>query len=226
MHRKPLAALAVSVTALALAGFALAHDWSPASVQPVAASFTATVTHMKSKTCTGADGTYTLTKGWYTGTATSADPRVNGPLTLRAETFYNTTSNLGTVDGKFSVQTAHGHTRGAFSAVDANGSLSGFARGEARGARTHLVGNFSGTFDPAGSFDAQLGSGSSDDTAVLASGRCGKHGGPSGPSGPSGASGPSGPSGASGPSGPSGAAGAHHKHHKHHGQSHKKHGHH
>jgi hypothetical protein len=192
MHRKPLAALAVSVTALALAGFALAHDWSPASVQPVSAAFTATVTHMKSKTCTGADGTYTLTKGMYTGTATSADPRANGALKLRLETFYNTTTKLGTVDGKFSVDTTSGHTRGNLTAVDTDGALSGFARGEARGARTHLVANFSGNLDPAGSFTAQLGSGSSDDTAVFASGRCGKHGGPSGPSGPSGPTGPGG----------------------------------
>ena len=214
MHRKPLAAFAVSVTALALAGFALAHDGSPASVTPVSAAFTATVTHSHSRTCTGADGTYTLTKGWYNGTATSTDPRISGPLTLRAQTFYNATTKLGTVDGTFSVKTATGHTRGQFTAVDTDGTLSGFARGEARGARAHLVGNLTATFDPASGFDGQVGSGTSDDTAVFASGRCGGHGGPSGPSGPSGASGPSGPSGATGPSG------------KHHGHGHKhKHGH-
>ena len=204
MHRKPLAALAVSVTALALAGYALAHDGSPASV-----------THSHSRTCTGADGTYTLTKGWYNGTATSTDPRISGPLTLRAQTFYNATTKLGTVDGTFSVKTANGHTRGQFTAVDTDGTLSGFARGEARGARAHLIGNLTATFDPASGFDGQVGSGTSDDTAVFASGRCGGHGGPSGPSGPSGASGPSGPSGATGPSG---------VHHKHHGHKHK-HGH-
>jgi hypothetical protein len=53
--------------------------------------------------------TWLADEGHVHRTATSADPGVNGPLTLRAETFYNTTSNLGTVGGKFSVQTAHGH---------------------------------------------------------------------------------------------------------------------
>jgi hypothetical protein len=179
MPRKPLAALAASVTVLALAGIALAHDKGPSSTQPVTATFsTATVSNLETSTCTGADGTYMQTKATYTGDSTSADPRLAGTLTIRAKTVYNTTTNLGYVEGVFRVESASGHAGGMFAAVDTAGALAGFMSGKAKDPRAKLLANFSATFDPATGFSAgQLGSGSSPDTAVVASGSCsGEHG--------------------------------------------------
>ena len=175
MPRKPLAALAASIAALALAGFAVAHDESPATTQPVMATFdAATVSDLETSTCTGADGSYTQTKATYSGASTSADPRLSGAMTIRAKTVYNTTTNLGYVGGTFSVESASGKTRGELVAVDTAGALAGFAEGKAKDPRAMLFANFSATFDPATGFSAgQLGSGSSSDTAIFASGSCG-----------------------------------------------------
>ena len=149
MPRKPLAALAASVSALVVAGIGLAHG-GPGSVQAASATFdAATVTDLHSGTCTGADGTYTRTKATYTGTSTSSDARLNGTLTVRAKTFYNATTNLGVVQGHFRVENADGHADGKFVAVDTNGSLDGFVGGAAKHDMGKLLGGFSSTRPPA-----------------------------------------------------------------------------
>jgi hypothetical protein len=174
MPRKPLAALAASVTVLALAGIALAHDQGPSTTQPVTATFSATtVSHLESSTCTGADGTYTQTKATYSGDSTSADPRLAGSLTIHAKSLYNTTTNLGYVEGKFRVENASGHADGKLAAVDTAGALAGFINGKVKNPKAKLFANFSATFDQATGFTAgQLGSGSSPDTAIVAAGSC------------------------------------------------------
>src|SRR3569833_1207279 len=62
---------------LAVAGIAVAHDGSGSGkTEAASATFTATPTDQtKTATCTGADGTYAITKGVYTGTSTG-DPRL------------------------------------------------------------------------------------------------------------------------------------------------------
>ena len=90
MHRKPLAALAAGLSVLAVAGIAFAHGGSPNSIQSASATFdAATVSDLKSDSCTGADGNYVRTRAKYTGTATStvakvhdsgSDPVANRPL--------------------------------------------------------------------------------------------------------------------------------------------------
>jgi hypothetical protein len=209
MHRKPLAALAAALSVLALAGIAFAHGGGPSSVQATSATFLATtVADSKSDTCTGADGTYTRTRATYSGTATSTDARLNGPLTVRATTFYNADTKLGVVAGHFRVGTTHG----VFRAVDSGGTLAGFANGKAHGWSGKLVANLSATFDPATGFaDGSLGGGSAPDTAVFVSGHCDDGHGETGASGPSGAT------GATGASGPIG----HHKHHQHGARGHR-----
>jgi hypothetical protein len=218
MHRKPLAAFAAGLSVLAVAGIAFAHGGAPSSIQSTSATFDAgTVSDLKSDSCTGADGTYVRTRAKYTGTATSSDARLNGPLVVRASTVYNTTTNLGVVDGRYRVTTASGHTDGHFRAVDTNGSLAGFADGRSKANDVHanLLANVSATFDPTTGFSqGKLGDGSSTDTAVFVSGRCRR--------GPSGASGPSGPSGASGATGKAGAVSRHDEHGSH--RRHGKHG--
>jgi hypothetical protein len=175
MPRTPLAVLAASVSALAVAGFALAHGGGPGSVQAASATFdAATVTNLHSGTCTGADGTYTRTKATYTGTSLSTDARLDGTLTVKALTLYNSTTGLGVVQGRFRVDNADGHTAGKFMAVDTSGSLDGFVGGWSMGPHAGLVGSLTATFDPATGFsEGQLGTGSSNNAAVFVSGHCG-----------------------------------------------------
>jgi hypothetical protein len=189
MHRKPLAALAAALSALAVASIAFAHGGAPSSFQATSATFTAdTVSAVRSSSCTGADGTYVRTRAKYTGTSTSSDSRLDGALEVRANTVYNTTTKLGVVGGSFRVKTEDGRTVGTFRAVDSDGSLAGFAQGGSRKARATLLANLSATFDPASGFsDGKLGKGSASDTAVFVSGRCKR--GSSGPSGPTGVAG-------------------------------------
>ena len=174
MSRKPLAALAASVTILVAAGVALAHG-SPGTMQSVSASFDATtVSNLVSRTCTGGDGTYTMTKATYTGAATSDDTRLNGTLTVKARTVYNTTTNLGVVDGKFRVEGTSGRSEGHFRAVDNNGTLTGWTDGHVGDPHAKLLGSLAvTTFDPATGFQgAQLGTGSPAGAALLVSGHC------------------------------------------------------
>jgi len=209
MHRKPLAAIAAALSVLVLAGMAFAHGGGPSSVQATSATFVATtVADSKSDSCTGADGTYTRTRAMYSGTATSTDARLSGPMTVRATTVYNATTKLGVVSGQFRVGTTHG----AFQAVDTDGTLAGFANGKAHGHDGRLVANLSATFDPATGFadGSSFGGGSAPDTAVFVSGECPGH---HSHEGATGASGPSGPTGATGPH--HGKHGKHGKHNKH-----------
>jgi hypothetical protein len=174
MSRKPLAALAASVTILVAAGVALAHG-SPGTMQSVSASFDATtVSNLVSRTCTGGDGTYTMTKATYTGAAASDDTRLNGTLTVKARTVYNATTNLGVVDGKFRVEGTNGRSEGHFRAVDNNGTLTGWTDGHVGGPHAKLLGSLAvDTFDPATGFQgAQLGTGSPAGAALLVTGGC------------------------------------------------------
>ena len=176
MHHKPLAAFAAALSVLALAGIAFAHGGSPSSIQATSATFMATtVSDSKTDTCTGTDGSYTRTRARYTGTAMSTDARLPGAVEVRATTVFNATTKLGVVDGKFRIKTTTGHTDGHFRAVDTDGSLAGFADGNAAKGAPHakLLANLSATFDPATGFSAaQLGGGSEPDTAVFVSGNC------------------------------------------------------
>src|SRR5262244_2666774 len=111
MQRKPLAALAAALTVLAVAGIAFAHGGGPGSVQGASATFDAgAVSGLKSDSCTGSDGTYVRTRAKYTGTASSADARLDGKLVVFATTFYHSSTKLGVVTGHFRVTTAHGRT--------------------------------------------------------------------------------------------------------------------
>lgn len=175
MFRKPLAALAVVAAVLTVVGIALADDSAPGSTDSVAATFTAaTVSDLETQTCTGSDGTYQITKASYSGDSTSSDPRLAGKVTIRVRSVYNTTKNLGWVEGKLEVDNASKKSaEGNLTAVDAGGALAGFVKGKAGDPKGKLFANVSATFDSATGFMAgQLGAGSSPDTAIVASGPC------------------------------------------------------
>ena len=136
MLRKPLAVLAATAFLLGAAGLALARGGAPNSLAPVSATFdAATVSHLRSSSCTGEDGTYTRTRATYTGTATGDDARWDGALTVRALSVYNTDTNLGYVVGRYRVATESAPTVGWFQAVNTNGTLTGFTDAFARGSR-------------------------------------------------------------------------------------------
>jgi hypothetical protein len=149
----------VAVAALAAGAIALA---GPGGTTSVTGTFTATtVTKLTKHTCAGPDGTYEFTDAQYSGTATSTDARLNGPITVHARTVYNTTKNLGAVRGYLKIDSSPGGTRARFAAADSNGSLAGGVDGHASG-DTSLVGAFSGSFNPATGFSsASIGTGGS-----------------------------------------------------------------
>ena len=148
MHRKPLAALAAALSVFALAGLAFASRRRPELGSGHLGDFdAATVSDLMTDTCTGADGTYTRTRATYTGTATSTDARLNGPMTVRATTVYNADTKLGVAGGHFRV----GATRGRFQAVDPDGIAGGLratAMGDGLPRRGGLLANLSAPFDP------------------------------------------------------------------------------
>jgi hypothetical protein len=140
--------------------------------------------HLTTTTCTGADGVYAVTHATYTGTATSADPRLDGTLRVQVKSVVNTTTNLGFLRGTFHVRdVGGGSANGTLVGVLSGGTLQGFATGDLRGphpaagmphpARAELLGSVTASFTPAGGFTAgSLGVGPATDTAIALTGSC------------------------------------------------------
>ena len=180
LHRRALVAVAAA-TALALAGIAIA-DPGPGTTTLVSATFYAnTVGASQSQACTGANGNaYTVSDASYTGTASSADSRLAGPLTISAESVYDSTTNIGSltgdveIDGTSASQPSHFHA--ALTAVDVNGTVQGYLIGDAASG-AQFMGSFSSTFSATGGFSSSsspgtIGSGSGTNTAIVTSGSC------------------------------------------------------
>jgi hypothetical protein len=194
------AVVATAGTVVAIAAGALA------TTESVSAMFDATTVKNRTvKTCTGANGdSYEVTHATYTGTAVSKDSRLDGTIEIRVNSVYNTTQDLGRLEGK-----VHGdHVRGSLNAVNTNGTLEGFLKGGVHDAAGKLFANISAKYTSGGGFsEGELGTGSTENTAIIFSGGCGKAEGTTGLNGPKGASGPKGPKGTSGPKGPKGTSG-------------------
>jgi hypothetical protein len=165
------AVVALTVTGVAIAG-------GPATTNPDTATFAATTVVQKTvQTCAGADGTYEITHATYSGTASSSDPHLNGPIRIDVKSVYNTTKNLGWLSGKVHVDNATTGDRahGNLSAVNVGGQLQGFLSGEETAPGNRLLANVSASFASATGFgSAQLGTGTATNTAVVSSGSC-KH---------------------------------------------------
>jgi CHRD domain len=169
MHRKRLAALgALGCTALAVAGVAAASHRAQGT-QQAAASFNATtVTHSKTATCTGSDGTYEQTTATYTGTATSSDTRLDGPLTIRAHSVFNTTSGLGWVEGSFRVKGSSGDVHGTLHAAISGANAVGALDGKAGHPEGKLIASLAAAFAPSTGFSSgSLGSGTVNGAGVV-----------------------------------------------------------
>jgi hypothetical protein len=174
MSKKRLALLgSIVAAALAVAGVAAAHGRAP-SVQSVSATFNATsVTQHYLTTCSVNGGdTFQATRATYTGTASSADPRLGGVLTIHAWSLVDTTNGVGHLFGNFRIKgTGHNRAHGTLNAAIAGGQASGIARGWTGGPWGHLVASLGSTFDPTAGFSSgSIGSGTAG-AGFLRSGR-------------------------------------------------------
>jgi hypothetical protein len=178
--RRVTIALAAAL-ALAAAGIAIAGQ-GPATTTLVSATFSANaVADSRSEACTGANNNaYTITDAVYTGTASSGDTRLAGPLMIRVRSVYDSTTNIGSVVGELEIAGTSPSQpelfRATLSAVDVNGSLQGYLIGTgASGGR--FLGSFSSTFSAGSGFASSsspgtIGSGGSTNTAVITTGGC------------------------------------------------------
>ena len=174
MSRKRLVLLGLFVMALALvaAGVAAARGRGP-SMQPATATFTtATVSQKYQVTCSVNGGdTFEATRATYTGAAVSSDPRLAGPLTIRAWSLIDTAAGVGHIYGTFHIKGIGTGAHGTLNAAVSEGKASGLARGFVRGRYGRLVASLGSTFDPNTGFsDGSLG-GSTTGAGFIRSGR-------------------------------------------------------
>jgi hypothetical protein len=156
------AGLALVATSLAVG--ALMRD---RSMSAVSATFTATTVGTRATTtCTNGDGTFQITRGTYTGTA-SGDPALSGPIRLMVNATINTTKRLGTIDGAVVVDRAGRDTRARLTGVYRDGSVSGMLFGAAMPPGERLLGTFTASYSSDGGFGAGgIGVGNVDPVAI------------------------------------------------------------
>lgn len=167
----------VTVVALVVTGFAIAHEQQARKTEAVAATFTASTERVQSRQCTGADGVYDVTHAVYRGTATG-DARLTGQITIKTKSVVNRTSGLGTTKGYVLIRDADGRLKAKAhlgAVVSQHTALNGLARGKVKNGG-HLLANVTATFNLAGAtLSGELGSGTGQNTAVVTSGSCDSH---------------------------------------------------
>ena len=161
MHKKRLIALsALLCAALATAGIAVAHALKSGDVSAASATFVATsVSDSITKTCSVSGGdTYSLTRATYSGTATSADARLNGPMVIRAVSVLDQTSGVGALVGAFKIDgVGDARAHGKIQASLAGGAASGMIRAHVHKPFGELFAGINGGFTGAGGFTAEIG---------------------------------------------------------------------
>jgi hypothetical protein len=168
-----------AVLALAVAGIAIAGTGTGGTTL-VSATFTATtLSHSSTSTCTAANGDpITRTDATFTGTATSTDPHLNGPVTLHVRSVYDGKTNAGSLTGDVridgtSTTPPSGRLHASLQGVNVNGGVTGFLSGDSYWG-THFLGGFSSSFSTSGGFtNGAIGSGNPTSAAILVSGGCG-----------------------------------------------------
>jgi hypothetical protein len=165
----------VGALALTAAGVAVAKR--AADAEKVSATFSAVATdNVRTHTC----GTTQRVAGLFTGEAESSDARLDGPITLRVTSVYDTEDNVGVVQGRvrFSRDDEEGKGGARLHAVNDNGTLHGVVIGGVRQQRAHLVATFTADFAAAGFTNGKLGTGSAGDNtgAVWAGKKCAEEG--------------------------------------------------
>ena len=162
-----------ALVALVTAGMAIAGPG--ASTATPSATFSATAKRVATRTCQGTDGTYKITRGVYEGKMDSTDPRLNGPVRIRLESFYNTDENAGWMRGELRMRNGENLAEAQFAAVNLDGNVEGLLSGGGKAPRARLLANFSATFDtskPDTITDGKLGTGGSANEALFFSKGC------------------------------------------------------
>ncbi len=178
MRKMRIGLAAVTAGALALATVSLAKD-EPAATKAVSATFTATqASHLEAKTCATKGGdTIRELHATFTGTSTSSEPSLNGPLTITVKSVFDVTKNVGFVEGKLHVDNATTHAKAdaRLTAVRSGNALEGLIKGRVHEPSALLLGNLSATFTEAGGFTAgQLGAGGGNNAAIVFGAKCGE----------------------------------------------------
>ena len=175
-----------AVAVLAAGGVAVAAGGGgKPKTEDALATFNATpISKTKTRTCEGADGTYHLTHGVYTGDSTG-DAGLTGDIVIRTRTLVNLDNGLGTTTGRvFLKRDGRRVAAAGLRAVNTQqGKLDGFLNGVARnsdGRRSRLFANFSATFNADGTaLTGELGTEAPvppQNSAVLQRGvKCGGH---------------------------------------------------
>jgi hypothetical protein len=178
MSRRIVWIVSGALLALVTASLAVASHRG-AQTDAAAATFSATeVKRIKSRTCEGSDGTYKITHAVLEGAVVSAsDPVLAGQLRLHLKSVYNTTEGLGWVAGKAQIRNESAvpdtRARATFRAVNVGGELEGMFVGGAGAPHWKVLANFSANLSDSGVTEGKIGTGSSDNSALLYRGGCG-----------------------------------------------------
>lgn len=163
-------------TVLTAAGAALAH-FSQDGTQAVSASFSAGRERADVRTCTGADGSYEIVRGRYSGQSASPHPTLNGSIVLTIRSVYNRSEGLGWIRGSLKIRGSEHPTQARLVGTLTWGSsdtrvVDGFVEGPAGGHGAKLYGNFTASFSPLGGFaEGKIGEGGAN-IALLAGREC------------------------------------------------------
>lgn len=159
-----------ALAALTFAGIAVADQ--PSTAVATTATFTATT---KSNVSTQTCGAVDFTRGTYTGTASSGESALQGSLTIRVNSWFNTSSHLGVLRAHWKVDAAGpGNTGGKLTAVNKDGTLLGLLEGHAAKGKS-IVGSFSGTWDANSGFSSlSIGSSTASNLLIVSTGHCNK----------------------------------------------------
>lgn len=166
----------VSLVALVATGLAIAHGSDTRKTSPVSATFTAASTEKTTTVeCTGADGTYAVTRGLYEGTATGSDGVLTGKISIRTKSVVNTTTGYGYTEGKVTLRDADGTLKAKARLVavaSQKTALNGFMDGRVK-EQGHLLANFSAALSADGkTLTGDIGAGAAQNTAIVTSGGC------------------------------------------------------
>lgn len=159
----------VALAALVASSVAVAH-LKAGNVSAASATFSApTATHLTTRTYTCDGQTIEVSNARYTGTATSATGDLDGPVEIKLHSLYNTTTKLGWVDGWLKIRADDNRTTARLTAVNTDGRLDGWLRGNAGRGDGMLLGSLTASFDKATGLAAgAIGSGASTNAAVIA----------------------------------------------------------
>jgi hypothetical protein len=178
-RRRGALLIASVVAALAASGAAFAHFGASSATAVSATFFANTVSNSQSQTCTAANNdSIQMLEGTYTGTATSTDTNLNGPITLQVRSVYDATTGAGSVTAFVRINgtgTAPSGFGGVLEAVNTGGHLQGMLSGREAGGGV-VLGNLSAMFATTGfsssTAPATVGSGTGTNTAIVSSSSC------------------------------------------------------